>query len=293
MPVQPRDTRALIRRAEWGVLRQGTLFAGATADNYEGCMVHGLIITAHCDLAQAKVPVINFVPVVRLRDWLCRDFANILLRRSRPQAIGRLKNQLKSAKQSPSILETQSVATVVSAFFDLDATKESVRKLAEQANESRRQIELCDSLQGKPILSSEELLELKSIGEPSYQAILQDCLQQKLTGYYFLATLDPNESHSGYIALLRQIYHMPFKLAEVIASGCDAQSIEQLFRDDPASYARLDVSEHTFLMPVGQLVSPYLEHLMQAFALLYSRIGVPDLDNSYTSSLIAATPEDL
>lgn len=293
MTSQLHDIRSLIRRAEWGILRQGVIFSGATADNYEECEVHGLIITAQCDLAQAKVPVINFVPVVRLGDWLYRDFPYILLRRLRPQVIGRLKNLLRSANHSPSILETQPISTVVNTLFDTNATKASDRKLAQQANESRRQIELCNNVDGKLILSTDELLEIKSIDEASYQAILQQCFQQKLAGYYFLPTVDPDGSHSGYIVLLRQIYHVSRKVAPVVANGADARSIRAMFQDDPASYVRLDVSGDSFVMPIGQLISPYLEHLMQAFAMLYSRIGVPDLDNSYALSLIASTHEDL
>ena len=53
-----------------GFLTQGTLFTCAAAEDYGGCNVHGLVITARCDVAQNKAAVFNYLPVVSLDDWV-------------------------------------------------------------------------------------------------------------------------------------------------------------------------------------------------------------------------------
>jgi hypothetical protein len=99
-------------------LTQGALFTCAKAEGYTGCEVHGLIITARCDAEHDKVPVHNYIPVVRFADWLSRDFVRIACGRDTAQLEANFATTLKSVSMSASILLTQSPRSILAKLFD-------------------------------------------------------------------------------------------------------------------------------------------------------------------------------
>lgn len=56
-----------------GTLDQGDIVAGLSARGYEHEQTFGVIVTARCDLANDKVDIVNYVPVVPLRAWFDVD----------------------------------------------------------------------------------------------------------------------------------------------------------------------------------------------------------------------------
>ena len=283
MPQIIRDSRLTLEKSPWGTLRQGVLFCGAAADGYSECEVHGLIITAQCDLAQEKVSVVNFLPVVKLRDWLARDFANILVRRLQAQIIGGFKNLLKEAGHSPSILETEPIENIVSTLLSDESTK-AASKRTSRAQERLAEFAFCSGLLAESVISPSQLEGLRGVDKSAYNRLLSELFKNQLSGYYFIPAVDPTGVHSGFVVLLRQIYHLPYLTALSIVNGMSPR--EQRDSDPTGmSLVRLDYSEGTFAMPVGMLTSPFREHLMQAFAILYSRIGIQDLEESYMEQL--------
>src|SRR4051812_2826386 len=100
-----------------GSLTQGTIFSCARAEDYDGCRVHGLVITARCDIAQSKVPVFNYLPIVTLDDWIHRDGRSILCDRLRRSVIGQMKRVLRSCGHAESILQTELPRAILTALF--------------------------------------------------------------------------------------------------------------------------------------------------------------------------------
>lgn len=82
----------------------------------------------------------------------------------------------------------------------------------------------------------------------------------------------------GYVALLREVKHIPRELALAIASGLDADAYLALQQQQPECAGRLAVGKDDFSLPLGILRSPDIEHLMQEFSWLFGRIGIEDLD---------------
>ncbi|MOA09838.1 hypothetical protein D3C78_1296930 [compost metagenome] len=90
-----------------------------------------------------------------------------------------------------------------------------------------------------------------------------------------------------FVALLREIHHIPSSLAKEIVNGITADSWvgtdDQPHTKCPAFHANYD-----FCTPVARLKSPWMEHLMQSWTLLFARIGVEDIDAaSVRKSLIS------
>lgn len=78
-----------------GSLNQGTLFSCGAAEDYAGCDVHGIVITARCDVANDKAQIYNYLPVVKLDDWLKRDGRILIAERGIKTTFGEMKNALK------------------------------------------------------------------------------------------------------------------------------------------------------------------------------------------------------
>jgi hypothetical protein len=111
-----------------GAIDQGTIFTCGCAEDYDGCTVHGLVITARCDIAQDKVPVFNYIPVVTLDDWLHRDGRVILSSRIERHHMGSLRNMLKNAGHADSILNVQAPRSVLKTLFPEEETGKKARK---------------------------------------------------------------------------------------------------------------------------------------------------------------------
>jgi hypothetical protein len=67
--------------------------------------------------------------------------------------------------------------------------------------------------------------------------------------------------------------------------GINEKQFEELSASEPRSQTSLAVKSDDLAMPVGIISSPNLEHLMQTFAMMFGRIGLPDPDPSYVSAL--------
>ena len=269
----PGDSRQLVTRPAWGNLRQGTIFSGAIADGYSGCDVHGIVITAHCDLTHGKVPLVNYLPAVHMADWFSRDFAASLIGRIRSDLNARLSDILRSEGYSATILTVHDRRRAIDALFPSTARGKSGTR-GDKAREIVNALDLLDDLDrpAPESLTSDQLAALEEISPKFASRLRVECLRNALNGYYFLSHIDSEGPHTGFVVLLRQIYHLPLPTALAVANGTDLQhdtlssAISPLTRDPPE-----------FAMPIGQLVSPYLEHLMQNFSTLFARIGIPDL----------------
>jgi hypothetical protein len=194
--------------------------------------------------------------------------------------MGSLRNMLKNAGHADSILNVQAPRSVLKTLFPEEETGKKARKARQAFADAVEHYELavkCTS--SSPI--HRDILTLAKTHKSALDTLIKELIHQNLTGYYFLQRVEMNGSDLGYIALMREIRHVPRALAVEIANGLDAERYNQIISDDFSFAGRLVFDAGGFSMPVGQLTSPTLEHLMQNFSLLFSRIGVPDPDGEY------------
>lgn len=280
----------MISNAAPGVLTQGTIFSCAIAEDYEGCAVYGMVITARCDITNDKAEVFNYVPVVKFDDWLHRDGVRILAQRVIKEATGELRNCLKQLEFAPSILGTTAPHDVLRVIFDAeDATaKVKARRGAFEKNCLRHQ--RADGCLGST-LDPDAVSALLASEEAAAGKIIKELCQNAVAEAYFLAGVEPDEDCPGYVVLLREIRHIPRALAAGIVRGLDADSYAALCDGDPRNSGRISISGDDFSWPTGVVQSPFIEHLMQRLTLLFSRIGVTDVSDEIVRRLQARLPQ--
>lgn len=259
-----------------GQFTQGTVFTCGYAENYPGKIVHGLVITARCDAAQRKVPIYSFIPVVSLGDWVFKDGAEIALRRMIDDAENTLENIINDCKLSLTILRAHSANDIIEKILRPLAEKDrkieaKIQKFQNaQATIERVEAALADGRR-------EILCEALKLAPKFLDNVIKEISGNKIMGHHLLRGMKTLVGKDGdHVALLREVHHIPNSVAQRIVSG--VSTIE--WSDDLAKLARCPVflDNEDYCMPVAKLRSPWVEHLMQSWSLLFTRIGVEDID---------------
>jgi hypothetical protein len=266
-------------------MTQGTIFTCATAADYVGCATFGIILTARCDIAHDKVRVHNYLPVVKLDDWLHRDGRVILGQRAIADATASMKGVLKEGNRSPAILETELPRTILEALFPSSSDK----KLRERFERACVRLELaqrCCASQPDENMIIKLATEVPRLRD----ALITELVHNNLNGFYFLNSVEPNDPSHGYVVLVREVQTIPRDLSHAVSEGLDRHTHEHLCNSDPSLANKLIVGDDDYACPIGQIQSPHLEHLLQTFSILFSRIGLPDPDKQYVNALWEKQP---
>jgi hypothetical protein len=105
-----------------------------------------------------------------------------------------------------------------------------------------------------------------------------------------MASIEPQGSDLGFVALVREIQAIPKDLAVAVAGGLDSDLYGSMCQSNPSFHNKLLISRDDLAYPIGQMLSPHLEHLLQSFAFLFGRIGLPDPDKTYVDGLWGRQP---
>ena len=226
---------------------------------------------------QEKVPLFNYLPIVSLRAWLERDGKELLCGRAEKDVMNSFSNCLKACGFSDSILETRPLDEIAATLFPENTAD---KKLIS----GRRQF--LDYLAKHSVVkvacaSGPSVKAMRDLGDqfPGLRrALLKELVTQKLTGYYFLRFISPDLRDSGYVIIMREIRHLPKAIADLVAAGAVIEEIEAANIEPYEHQSCLDFGTEDFAYPIGQIDSPYVEHVMQNFSMLFARIGLPDFD---------------
>lgn len=115
-------------------------------------------------------------------------------------------------------------------------------------------------------------------------------MRNTLSGFYFLKSVEPDGADTGFVVLVREVQTIPRELAYAVAEGLEAELYGSLCEAHPSFRDKLSIRKDDFACPVGQVSSPYLEHLLQTFAFLFARIGLPDAERAYIENLWGRQP---
>ena len=276
----------MILKPDYKELTQGTLFSCAVAEEYPNCSVYGLVITARCDVANDKVNVYNFVPVVRFSDWCRRDGARILASRTSRAVRGEMRSLLQSLGEAPSVLEKVDPRRLLEPLFPRSDQKRRKAR-AQFENLSER---LAISLEVLEHGGGSAVACLWERETREGHKIVRELMSNSLAEYHVLPRVDPYERAEGYVALLREIRHIPRSLAQLVCRGIDRELFDIFCGTAQMTASGLQIMDDDFAFPVGLLRSPEIEFLMQRLTLLFSRIGVEDMSDLQMESLISQVP---
>jgi hypothetical protein len=272
-----------ILRPLLGRLTQGSIFSCASAEGYAGCEVYGFVITARCDVEQDKFPILNYVPIVKLDDWLDREGFDILSSRLRADLEGAISALLSQCKIAINILESQSLRDIESAFFSEPYTSKEIKSAKDRFSGLIARNELIDQIELNRLNQSGKLYE---INDKSASALLKELIQHKITGYYFLPSVYDQGDDAGYVINLREVRHLTRVAAQKLANGLEASDGADIAAENGLSF-ELD----TLAMPIGELSSPAVEHVLQTFSTLFGRIGLDDPSREYVDQICARRPK--
>lgn len=271
MVARNHTARPHVEAARIGLLTQGTVFNCATAFRYPKKEVFGLTITARCDVAQEKYRLLNYVPVVRLDDWLQVDGLEILLDQERKQQLGGIKSALTDADLSPNLVLSVPLSEVISVHFGAESKDRGLAKIRERLKKIASELEAVEASRANPRACLSWLTEnrLKSIRQ-----LIKGLFDHKVMGYYFLERLHPNTEVEGFVCLLREGSSLPKEIAEELANGLSTERWSELAHQ--GLQGRFEFLDLDLAGPVAQLGSPTIEHIMQSYANLFGRIGIAD-----------------
>lgn len=251
-----------------GKITQGTIFCCASAERYPGLRVFGIAITARCDVANDKFPVLNYLPLVSLPDFFHCDGWELIYSRATKSAESSFLNTIQNHDISPTILYSKSHREIVESFFQSKDAAAGAKKSADRASGIVDEIELLSGLRINSLTDRNLLLaNYKKLSDK----VIQELVEHKLTGFYYLPPIDEIQDQPM-VALLRESTFMPRELAKAVAGGVDRARAPLCNR----GASELDFSFDEFAMPVGQLTSPNIEHLLQNYSQMFGRIGVAD-----------------
>ena len=265
--------RPQLRYPTYQAITQGTVFSCARALRYENCNVNGLVITSRCDVAQRKYPVLNYLPIVRLPDWLRRDGLDILKETENKRQSSDLFHFLHNNNISNSITSSISLDRIAEVHFPTEKGTSTQKKVARNF---RAHISLMKEFSNISGDSPDNLYQWFCNSRPSeVKDLIQRLSRHSVLGHYFFESLDPDTSCSqGFVCLLREVVTLPRPIAECLGRGISAEECLTLCGE---SYALgLSFDHDDLAMPVVEIGSPTIEHIIQSFSNLFGRIGVPD-----------------
>jgi hypothetical protein len=269
----------------YGKITQGTVFSCAEASRYAGCEVYGLTITARCDVAQQKYPVLNYLPLVRLKDWLRRDGLDILVEQERSEQDGRLKSILRQANLSDALPMAISLEQIQMTHFPPDEGSKGQRKTSENFSLYLSEVRQFEAVghKGDPNLLFKWFLENR---KHKIEEIVKRLSRHSVLGHYLLESLyEKNDEISGYVCLLREVFTLPRNVAERLGKGLDRETYVKICGDMLPGQG-LAFSTDDLAMPIIEIGSPTIEHILQSFSNLFGRIGVADPVESIIGNII-------
>lgn len=269
-------------------LTQGTIFTCATSEDYTEVSPLGIVITARCDIAHGKAPVISYVPLISFREWLFRDGLRLLASRVLSASKGAMRSALRDLDLAESMLETLSQETLHAHMSEL--TGKTERNAVKRYLDAEAQQEAAKAALNAPT-GQKAAADFLDSRQKDYQKLMQELLSNAIADYHFIDRSEPDEKSHGYVALLREIRYLPATLAMELKDGIDYQRFAEICREQPGHADKLTiVRDDQYAMPVGLVQSPFIELFMQRFTSLYARIGVTDFSPDLLASLCEIVP---
>lgn len=259
-------------------ITQGTIFCGVKSPYPELEHCHGICITARCDTARDfKAPSLTFLPVVPMHCWLWSE--------ALPKAIDDQKKAVAGALRSH-LNQKFGTAAVLDAF--------GIEKAFESADEKDKSIPKQRDFY-KDALAAEGLnaYEWKDVPDSISKRVAAEgalLLAGKIQDFQFIDDVeapyggDEPKPGDGFVVCFREIRAISRMGALEMLKGIDAEKLAKLSEVD-FSMQHLYASDEVFIYPTGELLSPFIEQMMQNFSLVFGRVGTKDIPRHYTEAI--------
>jgi hypothetical protein len=249
-----------------GEITQGSIFNGAVSEFYpNNPNVFGIVISPRCDIEQKKAPIYYYLPIVRLDDWLQVDFPSIYIPRLTAEVKFFLQNQLDNIGESKSILDK---------FKAVEVEKALRKHFTKMKDNVEQRIEIWKALEEYKKECNINVVMDKDTTRVR-KNVLDEIVTHKNPNFYFLE----NEDENGFVIRMREISRLTPKVLFSLANG-----IDDMLPDEELKVNDLrQLDEKDIYMPLYELKSPFIEHVMQHFLQQFNRIGIEDIDKMFVT----------
>ena len=222
---------------------------------------------------------------MQLKDWLRRDGLDILHEQELNERAGKLKGMLRKENLSEALPASIPLAEIGKVHFPLDEGTKAKKAASKKFWEFLKECDQFDEVgrQDNPDLM---FMWFATNRASKVEDIIRRLSRHAVLGHYFLETLsEEGGSAKGYVCLLREVATLPKIVAEKLGKGLDSESYKEIcqFRSD--SFGLIFEADN-LAMPVVQIGSPTMEHILQSFGSLFGRIGVEDPFEEVISDII-------
>lgn len=236
------------------IVTQGTIINHCVADKY-CCDVWGVVITPRCDLAHTgKVQHVHYLPVVPFEEWYKIDGVQYLWSRAHEKLRDKIRNICKKNGFPLTNLKEKQLRLLCDSINN-QKEKDSFKSCIERYYS----LEMTNPLDYVPNQSEKDAL-VKNMKEGSIHA------------FFLIEDWDNPEKYK--VTLLRDLKRLEYNVVMGMATGLEEKAIVNAWRND-LSYA---ISKDTIYSTVAEIISPYIELLMERFSYNFCRIGVEDMD---------------
>jgi hypothetical protein len=222
---------------------------------------------------------------VPLFDWLqCDGLEVILLHRTAKLKATILTLLAKLDTALPAVFGDHQWQSAFSLFVERSKfPKNEVNELAKQlallgSLEEAVQVGLDDLAACKRTLTSNDAVA--GVYRQRVADLTDELLQHRVADAHFLPCIDPAErvgECNGYVVILRHVTTLAGSWAQRIEAGFVASEVDASPLFDFSGGA---------VGVLSNLASPHVEHVMQRFAQLFTRIGITDCSDVYRNRLI-------
>lgn len=250
-------------------MTQGSIINGCVADAFPGEEVFGLIITPRCDVGhEGKVDSVHYLPVVSFEKWFD------VIAKPKIKAVWR---KTISNKLDNKFAKFKAGTGLMNAGLTYDDLLKITENIVQKKADKREIIGLLDSyFDRNEVDFNNYLLEGEGKDEKKHELIkyLSRLEGNGIAPYYLLEAWKDYGKEKHLIVMLRDVHRIQYSTAMKIKAGV----LESEFSNLNMSYNDLFLTNDSknFFWVQAEILSPFIEHIMQSFVYNFSRIGVDD-----------------
>ena len=176
----------------------------------------GLLSPPDCDLAHDKIPLVTYLPIVPLDEWLAVDGCDVVEDRARKEFLGNRNSALKNLGIAASIAESRDTS---SSICDTFFPEGSLDKPTRQGRAKLLPLVEIDKRFRNWQRSIQDVEWLYSTNQHIKKSIVKEICHHRLSGYYFLPQIYLDDGSPGYVVLMREITNVSSKIAAAMSKG--------------------------------------------------------------------------
>ena len=259
-----------------GYYSQGTIIQYIRSAKYPSIRCCGIVITARCDIANKKTTHIHVLSAMSVKDFIFEVLFDSVITRKRNDLNNRIKRFSEANGFSYEVITEKGWERTIHILKEINCDNQN--KLAKKRKkeieglitevEAFYKIECCQNREDK-----------EGQFESVRGMILEDIKRlhnSNLANYCFLPKVSYDEKESlteGIVVDLKDIYAIDCSIVDAIEAG--KLDTRTLCQTDLVKYNDMFFLENDeYVNSIGIVKSPWIEHMVQAFAYSFARVGV-------------------